>query len=202
MQTISLLISSMVQLLLFSTLPLIWWLVKKRKEVSFFSWIGLKKPIIEDKKKYGMTILVIFVLFSCVSFTVPMIVGSSDTATSAFAGQGTTVIVPALIYSFLQTGLSEEIFFRGFLMRIFVDAFGFNIGNLIQGLLFGALHGVFFFTTLGIIRSFIIILITGATGVLMGWINEKQSDRSIVPSWLLHGFANFIASIIAMFNLL
>lgn len=36
----------------------------------------------------------------------------------------------------------------------------------------------------------------------MGWINEKQSDGSIVPSWLLHGLANLIASIIAMFNLL
>lgn len=111
-------------------------------------------------------------------------------------------VLPALIYSFLQTGLSEEIFFRGFLMRIFIDAFGFNIGNFIQGLLFGVLHGIIFFSVLGITQVLIVVFITGATGLLMGWINEKQSGGSIVSSWLLHGLANLIASVIAMFNLL
>lgn len=202
MQVINLLINSTIQILLFSILSFIWWFVKVRKTTGFFRWIGLKKPIIKDKKKYGVTVLLTLVLFLSISLIIPNIVDSSDTATSQFTGQGIAAFLPALIYSFLQTGLSEEIFFRGFLMRVLVDAFGFNVGNFIQGLLFGVLHGVLFFPILGIIRTFIIVLVTGATGLLFGWINEKQSDGSIVSSWLLHGFANLIASIIAMFNLL
>lgn len=202
MQTINLFINSMIQLVLFSALPFIWWSVKKRKKISFFSWIGLKKPIIQDEQKYGLTVLIILFLFLSICFMMPKIVDSLDTATSQFAGQGISGFLPALIYSFLQTGLSEEIFFRGFLLRIFVDAFGFNVGNFIQGLLFGVLHGVLFFSILDISRLLIVVFITGATGLLMGWINEKQSGGSIVSSWLLHGLANLIASIIAMFNLI
>lgn len=202
MKVINLLISSVIQILLFSTLPLIWWFLKMRKATSFFRWIGFKEPKIRDKKKYVKTVLLTLALFLSISLIVPKIVDSSDTATSQFVGQGIAAFLPALIYSFLQTGLSEEIFFRGFLMRIFVDALGFNVGNFIQGLLFGVLHGVMFFPVLGIIRTFVIVFITGVTGLLLGWINEKQSDGSIVSSWLLHGLANLIASIIAMFNLL
>lgn len=202
MQTINLLIGFVVQLLLFSALPFIWWLIKKRKDTSFFRWIGLKKPVIHDKKNYGLIVLFTLLLFLSVSLIIPMIVDSSDTATSQFAGQGLSALLPVLIYSFLQTGLSEEIFFRGFLTKRLVSAFGFNIGNFIQGLLFGLLHGVFFFSVVGMVRSLLIIFITGIIGLLMGYINEKQSDGSIISSWLLHGFANVFASIITMFNLL
>lgn len=131
-----------------------------------------------------------------------MLVDGSDTATSQFAGEGLTVFLPVLIYSFLQTGLSEELFFRGFLTKRLISVFGFKIGNFIQGLLFGLLHGVFFFSVVGTIRSLLIVFITGIIGLLMGYINEKQSGGSIIPSWLLHGFANTFASILAMFNLL
>lgn len=202
METINLLINSAVQILVFSALPLIWWFVKERKELGFFSWIGLKKPMIKDKKKYGMTVVTILVLLLSVSFLIPLIIDSSETATSEFAGQGMSALLPALIYSFLQTGLSEEIFFRGFLIRILAETFCFNIGNFIQALLFGLLHGVMFFSVLGITRSLIIFFVTGITGLLMGWVNEKQSGGSIVSSWLLHGLANLIASILAMVNLI
>lgn len=200
MQVINLLISAVIQFLLFSALPFLWWFVQKRKETPFFHWLGLKKPIIKNTKNYTTTVILIVLLFLSVSFIMPKIVDSSDTATSQFSGRGLTALLPAIIYSFLQTGLSEEIFFRGFLMRVLVDAFGFNVGNFVQALLFGILHGVFFFSVLGGIQSLLIILITGTTGLLMGWINERQSGGSIIPSWLLHGFANLLASLLAMFS--
>lgn len=202
MQLINLLVSTMIQLLLFSVFPLIWWFVKKRKKVSFFSWIGLRKPSIQDKKKYRLSVLLIFILFLSISFIVPMLVDRSDTATAQFTGQGISALLPALIYSFLQTGLSEEIFFRGFLMKVFVEKLGFKVGNFIQGLLFGLLHGVMFFSIVGLIRSLFIVFITGMTGLLMGYINEEQSNGSIVSSWFLHGFANLVASILTMFNII
>lgn len=36
----------------------------------------------------------------------------------------------------------------------------------------------------------------------MGVINEKQSEGSIISSWLLHGCVNTLASIMAMFNII
>ena len=39
-----------------------------------------------------------------------------------------------------------------------------------------------------------VILFTWIAGWLMGWINEKESDGSIVTSWLLYFFVNYLAS--------
>ena len=111
-------------------------------------------------------------------------------------------IVRLLIYSFFQTGLSEEIFFRGFLTKRLINKFGFQLGNSIQGFLFGLLHGALFMMLLNPLQLIIIILITGVAGYLLGWINEKQSNGSIISSWLIHGIVNTISSTWALFNLI
>jgi membrane protease YdiL (CAAX protease family) len=123
-------------------------------------------------------------------------------ATSQFLGQGVSALIPALVYAFLQTAFSEELFFRGFLTKGFINKFGFQLGNTIQSLLFGFMHSLMFISKAGLLGTIIIILLTGMVGWLMGWINEKQSNGSIISSWLLHGCANTLASIIAMFNII
>jgi hypothetical protein len=42
----SLIVSALLQVVLFSFIPFVWWLVAGRKE-NFFKWIGLKKPNLE-----------------------------------------------------------------------------------------------------------------------------------------------------------
>lgn len=182
MQTINLIISSIIQIILFSLIPFIWWFIKKRKEVSFFNWIGIKKPIIQDKTKYIISFLLTLVIYLGLAFIIPLILVNADTAASKFGQQDISALLPALIYSFLQTGLSEEIFFRGFLTKIFVDRLGFKLGNSIQATIFGLIHGVIFISEVGFLKSMVIVTITGAIGVLMGWINEKQSGGSIISS--------------------
>ena len=49
------LIGSLVQLLVFSAVPLLVWFFTARKKESFFSWIGLTKPVLKDP---GKTILI------------------------------------------------------------------------------------------------------------------------------------------------
>lgn len=198
----NLVINSVIQIILFSLIPFIWWFLKNRKQVSFFQWIGIKRPIIINRQKYIITFLIIIILYLSLAFIIPKLLGDSDTATSKFAGQGMKAILPALIYSFLQTGLSEEIFFRGFLTKVFSSKFGFKLGNSIQAIIFGLIHGFMFISDIGYFKAIIIVLITSTIGLLMGWINEKQSDGSIIPSWLLHGIANLISAIVAMFNLI
>lgn len=201
MQTINLIISSVIQIILFSIIPFIWWFIKNREKSNFLNWIGIRKPVIRDKKKYMISISIIMILYLSLSFIIPLFVKDSDTATYQFTGKGISMLVPAIIYSFLQTGLSEEIFFRGFLTKILSHRFGFKLGNFIQAIIFGLVHGLMFMSEIGIFKAAIVVLITGIIGLLLGWINEKQSGRSIIPSWLLHGFSNMIASIITMFNL-
>ena len=47
---LSKLLSSIIQIIVFSLIPFIWWLVTARKECSFFEWIGLKKMGGKDSK--------------------------------------------------------------------------------------------------------------------------------------------------------
>lgn len=46
----------------------------------------------------------------------------------------------------------------------------------------------------------IIILSTGITAWLMGWLNEKEANGSILSGWLLHGTLNLISSVFMMFK--
>ena len=189
--------------MLFLTLPFIWWLTRDKNKISFIKYLGVKKPIVKNKRNYIITFLfTIFILSFLPFIIVPLFIDSSNMATSQFKGKGISALFPALIYAFLQIGLSEELFFRGFLTKRFVKKFGFNIGNSIQALLFGLMHGIMFRELSGILGAVIVTLITAMAGWLMGVINEKQSEESIISSWLLHGCVNTLASIMAMFNII
>lgn len=203
MQIISLLISAILQVILFSIIPFVWWLIFGRKEAHFFKWLGFKKPVIKNKVRYVIVFAITVISLSIPSFLiVPYFIDKSVLATTQFYGQGVSALIPALIYAFLQTGLSEELFFKGFLTKRLIHKFGFQVGNGLQSLIFGLMHGIMFVSSAGILGAMIIILLTGIAGWLMGWINEKESDGSIVSSWLLHGFVNFLASVIVAFNIL
>ncbi|MBX4267824.1 CPBP family intramembrane glutamic endopeptidase [Clostridium estertheticum] len=202
MKIMMLLISAILQAILFLIIPFVWWLICGRKEVGFLKWVGLKKPIIKNKIRYVITFVFTIVVMSILSFVVLPFIDKATIATSQFSGHGMSALIPCLIYAFLQTGFSEELLFRGFMTKRLIHKFGFQVGNLLQSLLFGLIHGLMFISTVGLLGTIIIILFTGLLGWLMGWINEKQSDGSIVSSWLIHGCANTIASIIAMFNIL
>ena len=153
MNTINLVISSNLQLVIFSFIPLIWWFVTARKREGFFNWIGLKKIKTKKIKPY-FTTFIISILFFLLSayWIIPSFVKISNLATWQFVGLGLRALLPALIYSFIQTGLSEEIFFRGFLAKRFINKFVFSAGNIIQALLFGFLHGFMFMSTVEFFR--------------------------------------------------
>lgn len=196
-------INGILQVCIFSIIPIICWMITAKKEIGFFKWIGLKKVKIENKKATIMVFIGgIFCLVIPSIFIIPNFVDQSQMATNEFLGKGISMLLPAFIYSFITTGLSEEIFFRGFIAKRLISKFGLSNGNLIQAILFGLLHGLMFISIAGIIGSLIIIFITGMAGYLMGYINEKLSNGSIVSSWILHGCANLCASLIAMFTLI
>ena len=195
-------ISAIIQVILFSVIPLSWWFFTARKKQSFLSWIGIKKPVIENKGNYFVRfLLTIFLLFVPSYLVVFFYIDSSLLASNRFAGLGFTAIIPALLYAIIQTGLSEELLFRGFLLKRFAHTFGFQIGNIVQSLLFGSIHGWMLFSVIPFGVVVLVVIVTGLAGYLMGWINEKKSNGSIITSWCIHSVGNLIASFFAMFNI-
>ncbi len=198
-------ISAIMQVILFSVIPFFWWLFTARKQQSFLTWIGIKKPVIEKRGNYLVWFLLINVFLFVTNYTIIyFFVDSSLLAFKRFAGLGFSGVIPALLYAIIQTGLSEELFFRGFLLKRFAHTFGFRIGNIVQSLLFGSVHGLMLLSLSVIPIGVVVLLVmsTGLAGYLMGWIDEKKSNGSIITSWGIHSMGNLIVSFFAMFNLL
>lgn len=108
--------------------------------------------------------------------------------------------IPAIVvYATFNTAFPEELLFRGFLLKRLANKFGFNIANIIQALLFGLLHGIMFFMLVGIVKTILIIAFTGVIAWFMGYINEKYSNGSMIPSWIIHTISNLFSGICAAF---
>lgn len=196
---VSKLVSSIIQIFLFSLLPLFWWLITARKKENFFHWIGLKR--VELDKVFVNVFM--FVAFSFLALSIAMLImmRGVEMATSEFLGLGISALPAAFVYSVFNTALSEEILFRGFILKRFSAHFGFSAANLIQSMLFGILHGILFFGMIGMLKSIVITVFTALIGWYMGYINEKKASGSILPSWAIHSIANLFSSIMALFSI-
>ena len=178
-------------------MPFVWWLITAKKKESFYVWIGLKKASAISWK----SLLVVTSLFIMVSVFTLYLTKDVETATSEFEGLGISALLPAFVYAVFHTSLPEELLFRGFLLKRLSHPFGFRAANIIQGLLFGLLHGAMFLNLAGLTRTILIIFVTSGIAFAMGYINEKKSGGSILPSWFIHATANLFAAVVAMFSL-
>lgn len=197
---VSKVMSSVLQIILFMIVPFIWWLVTARKKQKFMEWIGLKK--IEGGTKTLMATLLVAVAFLFAGVLTLYAIGNVKIATSEFAGLGGVAIPAIIIYAAFNTAFPEELLFRGFLLKRLENKLGFNIANAIQALLFGLLHGAMFFSLVGVIKAILIIAFTGVIAWFMGYINEKYSNGSIIPSWIIHTISNLFSGICSAFMLM
>ena len=193
--------TAIFQIALFTLVPFLWWLVSARKEYSFFDWLGLKRIKHPRESKVYLWIICTLTLFSALSIFILYVMRDIETATSDFADLGAKALFSIAIYAILKTSLSEEILFRGFLLKRLSHRFGFAVANLIQSILFGLLHGVMFFRMIDTWQTVLIVGLTGGIAWLMGFINEKKAEGSILPSWMIHAAANFLSGICTAFSL-
>ena len=195
------LIGAVVQVLFFLLIPLAVWYAAARKKESFFSWIGLKKPVCSNVAITILSAIVMTLLYiGAMSASVKILPDGVTTAGSQFAGGGLKALPAVFFYAFLRTALSEEILFRGFVLKRIRNKTGFTAGNTVQALLFGLVHGIPFGIITNSILAFVLLtMLPGLFGWYQGWLNEKQCGGSIVPSWLLHGGINLITAVLSLF---
>ncbi|WP_026652675.1 CPBP family intramembrane glutamic endopeptidase [Butyrivibrio proteoclasticus] len=195
--TINQFINSIIQIILFSIIPFIWWLITARKKENFFSWLGLKRPA-GDRKELLLFIIGGFAICEIVGMVVYNVLLKTDWNTSTFAGMGVAGLPCAIFYSYLQTALSEEIVFRGFIQKRLQSKLGFKAATIIQAALFGAIHVVMALGQINVAQGLALFLYPMLPGVVLAYINEKKADGSILPSWLIHGTLNLITQIIQL----
>lgn len=82
--------------------------------------------------------------FLLLSIFILLSLQDSEMATSVFSEIGIAALLAVLIYAVSNTALSEGLLFRGFLLKIITNKFGFSAGNLIQSILFALMNGVMF----------------------------------------------------------
>jgi len=196
-------VGALLQLLLFSAVPLLWWFFTARRTEGFFSWIGLTRPQFGDKRRAALIFLAAFVLLMVPGVLLVLsFEDKSVLAAARFANAGLMGLVALLIHAILQTGLSEELLFRGFLLKRLSNRFGFPIGNGVQALLFGALHAVLFFGAITTPLLVMVLAFTTAVGWLLGYLNERVGNGSILPGWALHSLANIVPSLAILLGLI
>jgi len=100
-----------------------------------------------------------------------------------------------LLSAYVQTSLAEEIFFRGFIAKRLISKLGPRLGNLLQALIFGALHVLIVSSASSSIpfgQALAFGLLVTMGGASFGYVTESRGNGSIVPAWLAHGTLNLI----------
>ena len=198
---ISELMGALLQLALFALLPFLVWVFSARKKEGFFQWIGIKKvSTTGNRRQTVLTSIIASVLYIALTIAVSSRYAEGvTTAGQGFAGRGFSAFPAVLIYSFIRTGLSEELLFRGFVLKRVSARFGFITGNTVQAVLFGLMHGIpFGIAAHNVLVTLLLTLLPGGFGWFLGWLNEKKSGGSILPSWILHGTMNAAAAVLSL----
>lgn len=193
------LLNAIFQVVLFSIIPLAWWLITARKKENFFKWLGLKRPESKNGKNLIFSTIIIMLICLAIGELAVWLRGDVAAAESAYKGMGFTALPSVLVYSYLQTGLSEEILFRGFLLKRLSAKFGFITATIVQALIFGAIHLTMVWGQVGIVAGIVIVIYPMIPAVAFAYLNEKKANGSIFPSWIAHGTLNTLSTLFSLF---
>jgi len=201
-------ISALLQVLAFTLLPFLVFLFRKDKSVSFSEYIGFYKP---------PSLAVFYSVFTSFIFLATgiglvfidegfkQIVLSPLSVTGKIRAMGFTAVSVSILIliAVIKTSLSEEILFRGFIAKQLIAKLGFAFGNVLQALIFGAVHLLLVWrlidpTPLGLI---LITFFSTLGGWTIGYIKIKFGQGSIIPGWIAHGLGNLISYTVIAFVL-
>jgi uncharacterized protein len=171
---------------------LVAWLIFGRRKASFRVWVGLTgaPPLL---------LLLCLALGGVGAWLLLQAPGVSalasgpGTVIAASTPDGVTAgaIVVLVVAAVFKTAFAEELLFRGLIGKRLYAAIGFWPGNLVQALLFGAVHLPLLLLpdapreTVLLMVGFVTVL-----ALVSGWLNERRADGSILPGFALHAAGN------------
>jgi membrane protease YdiL (CAAX protease family) len=192
-------LSTILQIILFTLIPFLVYLIKTKSAKGFWNYIGLKK----SRKNANFLALLVMLLMALPilmltiinqEFREVMTNPESVTGKIRQMGFGIEAVATILIVAIFKTSLSEEIFFRGFLAKRLIAITSFQTGNIIQAFLFGAIHVLIFIPITDSLLFLPVIFFFPALGAyFITYLNEKLADGSIIPGWIAHGTANLVS---------
>ncbi len=190
---ISKLLGSLISLaIVFSIIFIIWFLFARKRE-KITKWIGLYG--FGNKNKIYLWMMIGTIFFILLGIFMLYTFKDVKTASSDFYALGVIALPAIFIHASLGTALPEEVFFRGFILKRLANKFSFNVGNIVQSLLFGLIHGLAFISFVGVFKGLFLFIFTGSLAFFIGYINEKKADGSILPGIILHFIANVFSGI-------
>lgn len=168
------------------------WTIFGRRRASLFAWLGLTDaPFFLIAAAVVLGALGAFALLQTPGLR--ELASGPGTVTYTVAGGRTDVaaLVALAVVALLKTALAEELLFRGLIAKRLYSRLGFWSGNLLQALLFGAMHLPILLLPEG--RGLIGAAMIGfavLVSLAAGWLNERQAKGSILPGYGLHAGAN------------
>jgi len=199
-------ITTLIQIILFSIIPFIVYIISNKRVKGFFRYVGLFKP---QKQTTILAIITSVIMVTGGTLTpllspeIKELMCMKGTVSGNLKALGLSFdsFVILGIIALLKTSLSEEILFRGFIAKRLISWLGFGAGNTIQSALFGLLHiGLLMLIADPELWFLISVFIfSGTAGFILGYIKEKLGNGSIIPGWIAHGTANFISFFLIAF---
>ncbi len=191
--------SVILQLLLFASIPFLGYFLKFKKAKGFLNYIGIKKSNNRTNAIALLAGLVLSILFMIIvfineEFMTIFLNPESVTGKIKLIDNKTLAAFTILMVAIFKTALAEEILFRGFIAKRLIFITNFYTGNIIQSLIFGAIHVLLFITiTQNLIVHLIIFLFTSVIAYISAYLNEKKANGSIVPGIIIHSTSNIIS---------
>jgi len=205
-QLVNEIISTILQIGLFTLIPFIFFLFRKDKTLTFFRYIGLYKPTTKPLLYVILASLIFLIAGIGLTFIddrIKQAVLSPNSVTGKLRlmGLNATTIAILLIIALFKTSFAEEILFRGFIAKRLINKLGFKIGNILQAIIFGLLHLLLFWqlTETTFIPLTFIFIFSSFAGWTIGYIKEKFANGSIIPGWVAHGLGNTLSYFIIAF---
>lgn len=200
------LIGAIMQVLAFNLIPFIVFIISKKKLKGFFKYIGLIKPV----KKTILWAVIVSIIVVISGTLLPLIfpeikvlmtMKGTVAGNLKIAGLSYNTMMILAITALIQTSLSEEILFRGFIAKRLISWLGYNTGNSIQAVIFGLMHVLLLLMIAEPNYPFLIFVFffSGLAGYILGYIKEKIGNGSIIPGWIAHGLANIVSFYLVAF---
>lgn len=192
-------IGAILQILVFTLIPFLVYLIRNKSIKGFLKYVGLNKST--KKANY-------LAIFACLLFVTPMLIltltnpdfkeimfePTSTTGKFRQMGFGIESLSILLVIAVFKTSFAEELLFRGFIAKRLISVMGFQKGNILQASIFGIIHtALFTLITSNIIFLLVIFIVPSIGAYVSAYLNEKIGKGSIIPGWISHGLANILA---------